>query len=342
MYNTKDNLSNSIYYFKAIAIFCVLLAHCCIWSNESQIGKSLSLVLKNLGTIGVAIFFVVSGFLFDKSKSRKKDFISFFSVKFKRICIPWFFSAVVFLLYIGVRHDVDFVSLLLNAIGIKSFYWYLAITIQLYIIYYFIYKCKKTYTIVAFLGTFSFCYPIMSFASIDYLMNFELNPIRWFFFFSAGICISYFYRNKKMMNIISSQFLKFFCLFLFVTVLFILWYQNISLSYKSVFYIPFASLGFISVLLIVQILMKRKVLSTTLIKIGKYSFGLYLYQMFPWTGLLVYIANKFNIPLLILLNPFICLFICVIELDVICLIFKRINKEKYVPYLLGIPVSEKE
>ena len=331
----KIDLDSFIHYSKAIAIFFVLLAHCCIWNGDSQIGKYLSLFLRNLGTMGVAIFFVVSGFLFDYSKSRKCKFLDFSLKKIKRICIPWFFSAVCFFAYMYSRHNTDALVLLQNILGIHSFYWYLAITMELYFIYYFIYKCKSTYKIVVFMGILSLYYPVISFFNDNALVDFPLNPIRWFYFFSIGICGSYLYQNKKDFNFYS--FFTYAIIGLFALSLIFLCKKNITLVYKSFLYIPIATLGIISIMTIVHRLARSP--KKSFIKVGKYSFGIYLYQMFPWTGLLVAVANRLDLPILILFNPFICLIICVLELDFFLYIFNKIKKDHYANYVLGIPFS---
>lgn len=338
MFDSKERISFFVYYSKAIAIVLVLMAHCCIWNLDSQIGKSISLFCKNLGTLGVAIFFVVSGFLFNRSRSLNYSLGRFFVAKIKRICIPWFCSTLVFFAYIFFRNDVDLKNILLNAVGYKSFYWYLTITLYLYFIYFLVFKLPYKNFFVVFLGLISLYYPICSFLNISPVIDFQINPIRWFYFFSAGVIFSEF-SSRIHFNKYNSLFLIGGGVFnsLFFIVFFVaLWYKGIALNYKSFLYLPIASFSVIFFFCIAYLLTEKKHLGM-LEKIGKYSFGIYLYQMFPWTGLLVFLANKLNFPFLIVLNPFICLFVCVIEFDVILKILKSIKKEKYVPYILGIP-----
>ncbi len=335
MFESKREITFFIDYSKALAIFCVLLAHCCIWNGDSYLGHSFSLILKNIGTMGVAVFFVISGFLFDFSTSKKKTFIDFSVTKIRRICFPWFFSALVFFLYMYLRHNLSMSSLLLNVIGVKSFYWYLTITMELYFVYYFAYKCKKTYALVAILGLMSLFCSLYSFVFGDALFDSSLNPIRWFYFFSAGVLFSFFSRSInehsfRKIAVLSGILIVFAMLFL--------WHQDIALLYKSLLYIPIATFGSVFVIYIAFVFAKRDACNW-LSTIGKYSFGIYLYQMFPWTGLLVAFANRFDMPFLILCNPFICLFLCFAEFEILRLLFSRFKKEKYMLYVFGIPIK---
>ncbi len=72
-------LSATLDVYKALAIFCVILAHC-TWQNATV--QSVSSLL---GTLGVPVFLLVSGFLMNWREKAP----SFWQKKVKTIVVPW-------------------------------------------------------------------------------------------------------------------------------------------------------------------------------------------------------------------------------------------------------------
>ena len=70
---------------KGLAIFSVICAHCyTIPANTTGFGLACSLLIHNIGTLGVLCFFVVSGYLYNC-----ENITRFWIKKAKWICLPW-------------------------------------------------------------------------------------------------------------------------------------------------------------------------------------------------------------------------------------------------------------
>jgi peptidoglycan/LPS O-acetylase OafA/YrhL len=124
------------------------------WLRDFDVPRSFLLLLPlTAGSIGVAIFFVVSGFCIHLSheRSKRKDLGTFFVRRFFRIYPPYFLALVLFALafpWTRLRFDSrgDFANLgshlLLihnffgrSAIAINGSFWSLAVEAQLYLLY---------------------------------------------------------------------------------------------------------------------------------------------------------------------------------------------------------------
>ena len=61
--------NETIYYIKGLAILSVICAHCnSVLNHEAEFVNKCSLILQNIGTLGVICFFVISGMLFHYRK----------------------------------------------------------------------------------------------------------------------------------------------------------------------------------------------------------------------------------------------------------------------------------
>ena len=78
-----------------LAILSVICAHV---STDSS--SYANLVVRSCGTVGVGLFFFLSGYFFYYNK---KDFIFFWKTKFKTIIVPWLFCGTIDWLYVVLR-----------------------------------------------------------------------------------------------------------------------------------------------------------------------------------------------------------------------------------------------
>ncbi len=135
--------SNTISILKGVAVFSVVCAHCnSIPIDSIPFEQVSSLILRNLGTIGVICFFVVSGYLFN-CRSKKEFFLS----RLKSIIMPWLVGATAVYLYIVLRKPpISFYGWFSFFIGNGSYFYYLTILLLLYILFAFIPFLKKMWS----------------------------------------------------------------------------------------------------------------------------------------------------------------------------------------------------
>lgn len=90
-------------FIKGIAIFEVICAHCCfIPYTRNDILQKISLFWQVISYGGVALFFLISGYLFGYNK---KNEIEFWKAKWISIIVPWIVTGTIVYCYVAVRKD---------------------------------------------------------------------------------------------------------------------------------------------------------------------------------------------------------------------------------------------
>lgn len=121
-YNEKDYVS----IVRALAIFSVVCAHV-----TDASGSITNLAISSLGAYGVAVFFLLSGYVFS---FEKRSFGTFFRRKLTTILIPWLFCGTLDWLYVVLRKGGITFSGWVSSIFVHSHYYYLTILILCYCI----------------------------------------------------------------------------------------------------------------------------------------------------------------------------------------------------------------
>jgi peptidoglycan/LPS O-acetylase OafA/YrhL len=153
-------------HFRGVAILSVFLFHSLHatfhlsglpgngWFPDFSVSKGLFFLMPvTMGWVGVAIFFVISGFCIHYSfHQRRANWRAFFIRRFFRIYPPYFFAVLLFaLLFLSNRlnflHEyVDWYQMIVHLLLIHNFdpfsfqaispaFWSIAIEVQLYLIY---------------------------------------------------------------------------------------------------------------------------------------------------------------------------------------------------------------
>lgn len=92
---------NYIYALKVFAIVSIVAAHCPnVSPNTNKLNMLFSWILSQIGSIGVGVFFIISGYLFYKNKY---PIHVFFWRKSKTIFLPWIVIGTAMYLYITLR-----------------------------------------------------------------------------------------------------------------------------------------------------------------------------------------------------------------------------------------------
>jgi len=180
-----------IYFLKALALFSIVSAHVGTITNNTPISIIFSLILSSIGSIGVGLFFLISGYLFSKSN---KSFRIFSKTKLTTIIIPWFFCGTILFLYVALRKgDLNLYNWFIT-ITVHSHLYFLSI---LMVFYFAFWRIKKNMY-------FLLCNIVLSIISISLTglgwvpIYPYINPFNWSIYFILGMIIKKYNLLEKM------------------------------------------------------------------------------------------------------------------------------------------------
>ena len=317
-----------LYNIKFLAIICVISAHSAtVVTEETMLNMIASKFLACIGTIGVPIFFIVSGYLYYKDN---RNFKLFVSDKFSKIIIPWLFCETIVWLYVVLRKGgTTLGSWLSFLVGINHSTYFLSVLIVLFLIYF---KLKNslifTYTTIL-LALISFYLTSNGTNVLDnYLKTPYLNPFFWMLYFSSGILLSKFHLLKKFAIFCNRIF--FVNLVFFLIILFLHIYSNSVFSYWSKWAILNST---VSIILIFGLSVKITNSKIRVFEdIGKQSFSIYLLHELV-VGFIVLFTSINSSWILVLVRPILILIIVYLLIRFYKFITRRL-KNKLVWYSL--------
>lgn len=151
-----DMQQRKVTVLKIGATILVICCHCChldvIRSSYCQYSVLMSRILQNFGSLGVAVFFLLSGYSFGKTS--KKTFGSFFQSRCVNLIIPWLFTSTIVYLYTALRKNgINVTSMVLEIIGIGNYTWYLTALFLLYLVFWRIKNDKKAVLMITVICT---------------------------------------------------------------------------------------------------------------------------------------------------------------------------------------------
>lgn len=303
---------NYIYILKALAILAVVCAHSTGMPElTSNSNRASVCVLNYIGTMGVPVFYLIAGMLFEQSQ---KSFLEFFKKKLTTIVLPWLFCETLLWLYIVLRKGgVSIWSWLLFLLGYKHSTYYLTVLMVMFLVFWFIRKDIEIYLliIISIISIISTGWHIgLNFVN-ELTGTFYLNPLNWFAFFGIGILTS---RKKKLQELYNktTNSLVILCILsvIYIVVCTVVFQENLY------YFSRFSIIGHtINILLFGAVATKiaKCQASQIFILIGKYSFSIYLLHQFV-IGIVVVLTNKLNFFILTLARPGITVFVVMLAL----------------------------
>ncbi len=119
-----------------VAVLSIAAAHT-VSSNFAT-----SLTVNNFGIGGVALFFIISGYLFNGDISVK----ALAKNSMQRLILPTWFTGSLLYCYFTIRHgELGLLSWVSWNFGYKTYLWYMTVLIILYIIFYTLKRNKYLY-----------------------------------------------------------------------------------------------------------------------------------------------------------------------------------------------------
>lgn len=291
-----------IYVLKGIACFCVVCAHCTPISTTAGVWSIVaSEFLDYLGTMGVPIFFLISGYLFERNTRSLREF---WKRKFSSIIVPWFFCETILWLYIVLRKgNISIESWIMFILGYQHTTYYLTVLMVLYIMFWFVKKNWQIYLLML-ISVFS----ILSTGwqtGIDFINlwtgTFYLNPLNWIVFFAMGLLLN-------RMNWLMEWYKKFiYKIFIWIILSFIYFFTCLVLNDKIYYFSHFALLAHLINILMLSAMAEsitKSKFSDFFVVLGKCSFSIYLLHQFV-VGIVVTVSNKLNSAVIVMIRPFI-------------------------------------
>lgn len=325
--------NETIDYVKGLAIISVISAHCnTILDSDNRVELLFSLLLQNIGTLGVICFFVISGMLFHYPG---KNMRLFFKKKISNIIIPWIISATCIYLYVCLRKPPITLKGYLNFVfGNGSYCYYLTVLMVLYVLFTFLPFMRKKLALIVCEGITVIC------AAYFYNMggvNPYLNIFNWIGYFALGVQIS---ENQEIWTRLKQRIVPKFSFWtilssgLYTFVLIYQLYNQKAGSYWNGINVIFCWIGAITFVLIAIMIEKSKdnILRRMIFRAGVDSFGIYIWHM-PVAGIVARFMCCKPLNGLVLIRPIIVLLIMLTVFIVTKKIIFKMKLDKYLSFL---------
>lgn len=323
--------SKYVFYLKAFAIFSVICAHAApVPESFGTLNQLAHDILNYIGTMGVPMFFVISGFFFARNKH---SFGTFWKRKAGSIILPWIFCYTLLWLYVVLRKGgISFKNWIAYVGGFGSTAYYLSMLIVLFLLLWFV----KNKIVLVILIAFS-CFSVISTGWLigicplnGFFGSFYTNPFNWLCFFALGMLISLSDCADKIKAF--SKKTVWLWSVLSVVYFVVLEYFDPDIYYFS----RYSLIGHaINLLLFCAIAAKAenapfaKVLSFA----GEYSFSIYFSHQFI-VGAIVKLTNLKDVFVITLIRPFMVFAVMLVIMQVILKVCK--GKLGFARMLIGI------
>lgn len=301
---------------KGIAILSVIFAHCHNTINVDTIDTLLNQIAINIGTIGVPIFFICSGYLF-----HKKPILLFFRGK-TRIVIAWVFTGSLIWMYEVIRKGIGYANYIEWIFGIGTYLWYMS---TLFLIWFIFEIVNKKYIFILIFA-----------CMVLYIIGIEINILKVDEILYDVICFMPFFltgyivqeKKSKVLKLIDQCNVWSIAVILFGGML--INYNKLVYGCRLFFIIELA----IALLIYksINILERFDKIKIILKQLGENSFAIYLIHM-PLAGVMSNIFSRFIIGrYMVLIYPVI---VCLI-INTFCEWAKKYVKRKRILGIIGL------
>lgn len=330
----SDREKNLIYILKGLAIVCVVCAHSTALSSDAGRGSVImAQVLDYLGTMGVPVFFLLSGYLFDRNS---RGFGLFWKRKLISIVVPWLFCETLLWLYVVLRKGgISFRAWFLFLLGYNHTTYYLTVLMVLFLVFWFLKKDCQIYFICAV----SVCSIISTgwetgMACVNNLTGtYYLNPLNWALFFGIGMILN---RHTKWCRTLLSVSGRLYIWIPCSAAYFLICHAMNQEIYYFGRWAVIQHLINMLMLTGLAVTLRNRKLFIPFGKLGIYSFPVYLLHQFV-SGAIAALTNCFPFALLVLIRPIVIVLIVMAVLEIICRVIAHSNgKLKFMGTLVGI------
>ena len=313
-----------IYIIKAIALFSIVSAHVGIVSSTTFFGSFFFLILSSIGSIGVGVFFLISGYLFLKTSKTSSQFLK---AKISTIVIPWIFCGTILFFYVALRKGgINFYNWV-STITVHSHLYYLTILMIFYLIFW---KLKNNLRFLLFNILVSIISIICT--GLDLIPIYPyINPFNWSIYFILGLLIKKYSLLEKLAVFCKKWF--FYITSIYIMILIIYLMNGVGISYWKYASViaELVAMAFVFGASYFCMMLKKV---NWFIYVGKISFSVYLLHM-PIAGILTNLFDQFNLWYFTLLIPIIVIIITIVGIQIFRLIAKKIKLNRIFDILIG-------
>lgn len=324
-----ERTSRLVSAIKALAMLSVICAHCNnVASDASKMNVYAHYFLNIIGTIGVGIFFCVSGYLFVKCTNKQCGLKEFLIKKAFRLLLPWLLCGTLVYFYVVLRKGgMSFESWAEFLMGKGSYLYFVPVLFVLYIIGYFIYNSPYFLGGAIVLSIFSNILTELEILPTEFAV---MNVLNWLCYFAIGIVIA-----KR--SFFAFKCFGYIALFFSVLTVIILTLRNYWLTYWTPGYIVFEVVAGVGLCMLADlIVMSRcKRLITVMCKVGGATMAIYLLHM-PIAGIVANLCGRFDLWFLTLLRPLIVLCITGCGLWIYKMIVEKMLKKGWLLTMVGL------
>ena len=319
------NLRQFIYAVKAFAILSVICAHVAyVPQSDSAANVMAGNVLTSLGSIGVTMFFILSGLLFAKGGH---VFSGFFRKRIKSIFIPWFATGTVVYGYVAIRKNgINLVDWIGFVSGNGSYLYFLPMLIACYLMFFYVNENSSRLTCVMVLSLASI---VLTAGKVITEINPYMNPFNWFFYFGVGYVLFNMDRVGIVLDFAKRTVWYWACGF--VAALGAFSFHG-SVGYWTMNYLFFELMAVMCILGICSFPVIYQ--SRPINSIGQESFSIYLLQM-PLAGIIAFFFSKVDLVPLTLLRPFVVLLLIIMLIRACKFMAQKMQIDGLMSMLMG-------
>ena len=288
--------SSYIYRMKGLAIFFVICAHMAeLPEVTSDANLFCGALLTSLGALGVPVFFILSGYLF--VKSRAVGFGEFWRRKLSTVFLPWIIWATAIYFYVALRRGgIGVTGWLRFAVGVDTPFYYLTSLVLLYLIYFYGKSSRRF--IISLMGV-SLLMNIATSLFYDELALYIdpfLNVFNWMLYFGAGMLFAQSGNIDELGKRFSKT--KYIASAAAAAVLAVILLSGRTMAYWKIYSIPV----YIIVIYAIAAASYSEKQGGLLALAGKYSFGIYLLHQ-PVASIVTNLKNRLDLWILTPIAP---------------------------------------
>lgn len=331
-YVISESESRRIDMIKAMSIFSVICAHCnAVPQTSSAWNVTVHYFLNAIGTIGVGVFFAVSGYLL--AKQPVISFSAFMVKKARRLVPAWIILGTMVYLYVAVRKwGVTPLGWLGFLLGRGSYLYFVPVLFCLYAAGYIVRYLKITGG--GYSKTANLC--MMAVSVMSNIMTYTgffsetyaaANPCNWYVYFGIGMILA----DEAFQM---PGWVYILCSIAASAVMIWVSFRHRWLNYWTPGFVLFELAAGISVNGTAKALLHAAG-SSRLCGIGKQTLFLYLAHM-PVAGIMANLCGRIDSWALTLLRPFFVLAVTWTGMLVYCNVIKHLHLSSIFMKSLGI------